>query len=69
LIQPYTTGLGNHQVPPLSPLTFFLFGLTAGYYIVYYVGLFVHTHDKKLVASTDTVPPVLPGMDGRPPGI
>ena len=30
-----------------SPLTLFFFGLIAGYYIVYYVGLFIHTHDKK----------------------
>ena len=30
-----------------SPLTVFIFGLIAGYYIVYYVGLFVHTRDKK----------------------
>jgi len=30
-----------------SPLTFFIFGLIAGYYIVYYVGLFVHTRDQK----------------------
>ena len=30
-----------------SPLTMFFFGLIAGYYLVYYIGLFVHTHDKK----------------------
>jgi hypothetical protein len=30
-----------------SPLTLFFFGLIAGYYLVYYIGLFVHTHDKK----------------------
>jgi hypothetical protein len=37
------------QSPPpfQSPLTFFLFGLIAGYYLVFYLGLFVHTHDKK----------------------
>jgi hypothetical protein len=34
--------------PPVqSPLTYFIIGLTFGYYIVYYIGLFVHTHDKK----------------------
>jgi hypothetical protein len=41
---------GQPPVPP-SPLTYFIIGLTFGYYIVYYIGLFVHTHDKK--------PPVL----------
>jgi hypothetical protein len=30
-----------------SPLTLFFFGLIAGYYLVYYIGLFVHTHDRK----------------------
>jgi len=30
-----------------SPLTCFIIGLTFGYYLVYYIGLFVHTHDKK----------------------
>jgi drug/metabolite transporter (DMT)-like permease len=37
----------GHPPPFQSPLTFFIFGLIAGYYIVYYLGLFVHTHDKK----------------------
>ena len=27
-----------------SPLTFFLFGLTAGYYIAYYVGVLIRSH-------------------------
>ena len=41
-----------HSPPPFqSPLTFFIFGLTAGYYLVYYIGLFVHTRDKKLIAA------------------
>jgi NhaP-type Na+/H+ or K+/H+ antiporter len=30
-----------------SPLTLFIFGLIAGYYLVYYIGLFVHTHERK----------------------
>ena len=37
----------NSPPPFQSPLTFFIFGLIAGYYIVYYIGLFVHTRDKK----------------------
>jgi hypothetical protein len=41
-----TTAAG-HPPPFQSPLTFFIFGLIAGYYIVYFIGLFVHTHDKK----------------------
>jgi hypothetical protein len=32
-----------------SPLTFFIFGLLAGYYIVYHAGLIFHTHDQKAV--------------------
>jgi hypothetical protein len=41
-----TTAAG-HPPPFQSPLTFFIFGLIAGYYIVYFIGLFVHTRDKK----------------------
>jgi hypothetical protein len=37
----------NSPPPFQSPLTYFIFGLIAGYYIVYYLGLFVHTRDKK----------------------
>ena len=37
----------NSPPPFQSPLTFFIFGLIAGYCIVYYIGLFVHTRDKK----------------------
>jgi len=32
-----------------SPLTMFILGLTLGYYLVYRIGLLVHTHDKKPV--------------------
>jgi len=39
--------------PPFqSPLTFFIFGLIAGYYLVFYIGLFVHTHDQKPVGTS-----------------
>jgi len=37
----------GHPPPMQSPLTFFIVGLTIGYYFIYYIGLFVHTHDKK----------------------
>jgi MFS family permease len=53
----------NHPPPMQSPLTFLIIGLTAGYYIVYYIGLFVHTHDKTPAtatsASSSSIPPVL----------
>jgi hypothetical protein len=45
-----------HPPPMKSPLTFFIFGVTAGYYIVYQTGLFLHSRDpdvagQKSVAS------------------
>ena len=30
-----------------SPLTMWIIGLTMGYYLAYYIGLFIHTHDRK----------------------
>ena len=40
----YTTG---HPAVFQSPLTFFIMGLTIGYYLSYYTGLFIHTHDRR----------------------
>ncbi|MFZ0828644.1 MAG: DUF1453 domain-containing protein [Verrucomicrobiia bacterium] len=38
----------SYHAPPMqSPLTFFIIGLTAGYYIVYQTGLFLHSRDQK----------------------
>lgn len=36
----------SHPPAMHSPLTFFIFGLMAGYYIVYQTGLFIHSRDK-----------------------
>jgi MFS family permease len=38
----------NGPPPFQSSLTFFIFGLTAGYYIVYQAGLFKHSRDKNV---------------------
>ncbi len=45
----------NHPPAMQSPLTFFIIGLTVGYYVVYSLGLFVHTHDKKPLQTGDSV--------------
>jgi hypothetical protein len=42
-----TAAQGNNPLQIFSPLTCLIIGLTFGYYIVYYIGLFVHTHDRK----------------------
>jgi hypothetical protein len=41
------------QTPVLfqSPLTLLIIGVTFGYYLTYYIGLFVHTHDKVIPAK------------------
>ncbi len=36
-----------HHGPGQSPLTFGLVGLTVGYYLAYYIGLFIHTRDRR----------------------
>jgi hypothetical protein len=38
----------NHPPPMQSPLTFFIIGLTFGYYIVYQTGLFIHSRGKNV---------------------
>lgn len=48
------TSLASGHPPPMqSPLTFLIIGLTFGYYLVYYIGLFIHTHDKKAAGQTN----------------
>jgi len=42
------TSRAPHPPPSFqSALTYLTFGLIAGYFIVYYIGLFVHTRNKK----------------------
>jgi hypothetical protein len=40
-----------------SPLTYFIIGLAIGYYLVYRVGLLVHTHDKVIPQKSMVSPP------------
>ena len=42
----------GHSPPALSPLTFFIFGLIAGYYIVYQAGLYLHSRDRQPVGTS-----------------
>jgi uncharacterized membrane protein YidH (DUF202 family) len=48
-----TLAASNGPPPFQSPLTYFIIGMTAGYYLVFYIGLFVHTHDKKPLPAPD----------------
>jgi len=41
-----TTLAPGHPPPMQSPLTYFIVGLTFGYYIVYCIGLLIHAYDK-----------------------
>jgi hypothetical protein len=47
IVPPDFTLVPGHPAPAFSPLTFFVAGITIGYFLVYLVGLLVHTHDKK----------------------
>ena len=45
------TGAAPNGPPPFqSPLTFLIFGLTAGYYIVYQAGQFKHSRDTQVAS-------------------
>lgn len=46
VVPPDFTLIPGHPSPQFSPLTFFLAGITIGYFIVYSTGLFLHTRDK-----------------------
>jgi hypothetical protein len=46
IVPPDFTLIPGHPSPQFSPLTFFLAGITIGYFIVYSTGLFLHTRDK-----------------------
>ncbi|MGH7941846.1 MAG: DUF1453 domain-containing protein [Limisphaerales bacterium] len=57
----HATAIAPGQPPPMgSPLTFFIFGLSLGYSIVYYIGLLVHTHDKSPASVAASSPPAAP---------
>jgi len=45
VLQNYTPD-SPHPPPMQSPLTYFIVGLTFGYYLVYQTGLFIHSRDK-----------------------
>ena len=50
----------SHPPPMQSPLTFFIFGLTAGYYLVYQTGLFIHSRDKNVSNQKSFAPDASP---------
>jgi hypothetical protein len=55
VVPPNFTLIPGHPPPQFSPLTFFLAGITLSYFLVYLIGLFVHTHDKKPLPRTGSV--------------
>ncbi len=57
----------GHPPAGQSPLTFAITGLVFGYYIVYYIGLFVHTHDKTLATAAASASPPLPSAPSPVP--
>jgi hypothetical protein len=55
IVPPDFTLIPGHPPPQFSPLTFFLAGITLGYFLVYLIGLFVHTRDKKPLPSAESI--------------
>jgi hypothetical protein len=55
IVPPNFTLIPGHPPPQFSPLTFFLAGITLGYFLVYLIGLVVHTHDKKPLPTGDSL--------------
>jgi hypothetical protein len=47
------TNAAHHPPPFQSALTFFIFGLTVGYYLVYQTGLLIHSHDKNVSSQNN----------------
>jgi hypothetical protein len=47
IVPPNFALIPGHPPRPFSPLTFFVAGITIGYFLVYMTGLLIHTHDKK----------------------
>lgn len=46
IVPPDFSLVPGHTPQPISPLTFFLVGISLGYFIVYLTGLLIHAHDK-----------------------
>lgn len=53
----FSVASAQTPAPAQSPLTLFIFGLVAGYYITYFVGVLIHSHDKKLPAAISSNDP------------
>jgi hypothetical protein len=59
-INPNGNGVDDQGRPLMfqSALTLFILGLTIGYYVIYRIGVLIHTRDK-IKAATPPKPPVI----------